>query len=265
METTTLAKAVEGMKVPVSSMRLIPAGSFQMGSEGWGEYESPIHEVFVDDFFMDETPVTNLQFAEFVKQTGYVTTAEINGFAHGYEKGAYKKIIGLRWKSYFAAGRERHPVILVSWHDANEYAMWAGKRLPSEAEWEKAARGSLIQKMYPWGGNEPNRSDCNFAKETIDIPATTEVGSFAPNEYGLFDMAGNVWNWCADWFSGTYYSESEKNNPRGPKSGETKIRRGASFNIIQTFRLRCSNRGAYDPNGYAINIGFRCVKGLKDE
>jgi formylglycine-generating enzyme required for sulfatase activity len=103
---------------------------------------------------------------------------------------------------------------------------------------------------------------CNFAKSTIATPPTTEVKSFTPNGYGLHDMCGNVWNWCNDWFSETYYSQSEDKNPQGPKTGITKIRRGASFNIIQNFRLRTSNRGAYNPEFYAINIGFRCAKDL---
>jgi len=260
-----LDQATKSLEVLETSMKLIPAGKFLMGAEGWGEFESPIHEVFVDDFFIDETSVTNLDFAEFVSQTGHKTTAEIIGFASGYKNGEMKEINGLSWKTYYTEERKNHPVVLVSWNDANEFAKWAGKRLPSEAEWEKAARGTLAKKLYPWGNSKPDNTLCNFGKKTIDFPSTSEMKNFPPNAYGLYDMAGNVWNWCNDWFSTNYYSQNENENPQGGKTGLTKIRRGASFNIIQTFRLRCANRGAYDPNKFAINIGFRCVKDFKIE
>lgn len=246
-------------------MRLIPLGNFVMGAEGWGEFESPIHEVFIDDFLIDETHVTNWQFAEFVEQTCYKTTAEKIGKANGYENGVMKEIEGLNWKTYATKERSNHPVVLVSWSDANEFSKWAGKRLPTEAEFEKAARGGNNQSKYPWGNHEPDNTICNFGKQAIDVPPTTEVKAFPPNAYGLYDMAGNVWNWCADNFSERYYAESEVSNPKGTKTGITKIRRGASFNIIQTFRLRCANRGAFMPDNFAINIGFRCVKDFKDE
>jgi sulfatase modifying factor 1 len=246
----------------IEGMQLIKRGKFLMGSTGWGEFESPIHEVFVDNFFMDETSVTNYAFAEFVKQTGYKTTAELNGSASGYENGKMSEIKGLNWKTYFVEDRKYHPVVLVSWNDANEFAKWSGKRLPTEAEWEKAARGKLINNLYPWGNKEPDITTCNFGKATDNFPPTSEVKAFSPNTYGLYDMAGNVWNWCQDWFSQKYYSQNENMNPKGAMTGITKVRRGASFNIIQTFRLRCANRGAYEPTKYAINIGFRCVKDL---
>ena len=262
---TSTAKRLEETDRFNNSMRLIPAGKFIMGAEGWGEFESPIHEVFIDDFLMDETHVTNWQFAEFVKQTGYKTTAEKIGKANGYENGIMKEIEGLNWKSYATKSRHNHPVVLVSWNDANEFAKWAGKRLPTEAEFEKAAKGGIIQNKFPWGNHEPDNTICNFGKQTFDVPPTTEVKTFPPNAYGLYDMAGNVWNWCTDKFSENYYAESEFNNPKGSEAGVTKIRRGASFNIIQTFRLRCANRGAYIPENFAINIGFRCAKDFKDE
>jgi len=262
MQTATVTTA-KLSNASTENMQLIPSGKFLMGSEGWGQFESPVHEVFIDEFLMDETPVTNFQFAEFVKQTAFKTTAEEKGFASGYENGVMKDIKGLSWKSYFTEERKNHPVVLVSWNDADAFAKWAGKRLPTEAEWEKAARGNFDSNLYPWGNNEPDNTTCNFGKETKDFPPTAEVKSFQPNAYGLYEMAGNVWNWCADWFSENYYAEGNNNNPKGAASGITKVRRGASFNIIQTFRLRCANRGAYDPNTFAINIGFRCVKDFK--
>jgi formylglycine-generating enzyme len=244
-------------------MKLIPAGKFLMGSEGWGEFESPIHEVYIDDFLIDETSVTNSEFSKFVNETNYVTDAERKGSAMGYENGEMKEILELSWKTYSIEQRGHHPVVLVSWNDANNFAKWAGKRLPTEAEWEKAARGGLIQKLYPWGNNEPLQETCNWGKQTENFPPTTNVKTFAPNGYGLYDMAGNVWNWCNDWFGENFYSTTNTDNPTGAENGITKVRRGASFNIIQTFRLRCSNRGAYKQDAFAINIGFRCVKDFK--
>lgn len=245
-------------------MVLIPAGKFFMGADGWGEFESPVHEVYINDFLIDKSPVTNFEFEKFVKQTGYKTSAETKGFAMGYQSGKIIGIKDLSWRNYSTRERKDHPVVLVSWYDASEYAKWTRKRLPSEAEWEKAARGGLIQHLYPWGSKEPDSVTCNWAKSTKDVPATMPVGSYEPNAYGIYDMAGNVWNWCADWFGENYYSATPNENPRGAKNGKTKVRRGASFNIIQPFRLRCSNRGAFLPDNYAINIGFRCVKDLEN-
>jgi formylglycine-generating enzyme len=257
---TIISKFVKNDNKTEVGMKLIPAGKFLMGSEGWGEFESPIHEVYVDDFFIDETSVTNAEFSKFVNETSYVTDAERKGSAMGYENREMKDIIGLYWKTYYSEQRSNHPVVLVSWNDANNFAKWAGKRLPTEAEWEKAARGGLLQNLYPWGDNEPTNNTCNWGKQTENFPLTTEVKYFAPNDFGLYDMAGNVWNWCNDWFGENSYSEQSIENPIGAKNGIAKVRRGASFNIIQTFRLRCANRGAYEQDAYAINIGFRCVK-----
>lgn len=256
----TIINSTNQASINTEKMCLIPAGKFLMGSEGWGQFESPIHEVYVNEYLMDEAPVTNLQFEEFIKETGYKTSAELKGEASGYENGQMITIKGLTWKSYSTEERKNHPVVLVSWNDAYAFAKWAGKRLPTEAEWEKAARGNMASNLYPWGNNEPDNTICNFGKVTKDFPATVEIKSFQPNAYGLYDMAGNVWNWCNDWFSESSYTEREINNPQGAVDGNTKVRRGASFNIIQTFRLRCANRGAYEPDKFAINIGFRCVK-----
>ena len=233
-------------------MRLIPGGVFLMGAEGWGAFEGPVREVFVGDFLMEDVPVTNAAFALFVQATGYRTCAEIRGGAAGYRQGRVQEIAGLCWRSYYIPGRDDHPVVLVSWKDAAAYAQWAGRRLPVEAEWEKAARGGLEQKLYPWGDAEPTTMHCHYGKETWDIPPTASVRSYLPNPFGLYDMAGNVWNWCADLFP--YDAD--------PSGAVSRIRRGGAFNVIQPFRLRCANRGAYHPEGFAINIGFRCVKSI---
>ena len=243
-----------------TGMVLIPAGTFLMGSESGGEYERPVHEVYLDAFLMDETLVTNEQFADFVEDTGYDTEAELAGGAWGYRDGQFSLIPGLSWRNYAAPGREKHPVALVSWNDAQAFARWAGKRLPTEAEWEKAARGGLVGKLYPWGDEAPNGTQSNFAKSPSEIPPTTPVKQFTPNGYGLYDMVGNAWQWCEDLHGEHYYSESPSKNPVGPQTGRYRVRRGGSWNVIQPFRLRTANRGAMDPQSFVPNVGFRCAK-----
>ena len=252
----------EALKSPADSiegMKHISAGPYEMGSEGWGSFESPRHTVDLDDFFLDETLVTNVQFAEFVEATNYVTDAEKKGAAHGYADGKFKLIPGMSWQSHFTDERADHPVVLVSHNDAAAFAAWSGKRLPTEAEWEKAARGGLEDKLYPWGDQEADGSQSNFGKSPAAIAPTTSVKSFAPNGYGLYDMVGNTWMWCADWYGENYYNESPQNNPKGPDSGELKVRRGGSWNVIQPFRLRCANRGAAKSDTAVPNMGFRCA------
>jgi formylglycine-generating enzyme len=240
-------------------MVLIPAGPFRMGSEQGAEFETPIHEVFLDDFWIDQAPVTNQQFARFTADTRYVTDAERAGQAWGYRNGSFSMIRGLNWSTYSTADRALHPVLLVSWHDAAAYCAWAGKRLPTEAEWEKAALGGCNHRLYPWGDEIPNGDQSNFARSPAALPPTTPVMQFPPNAYGLYDMVGNVWQWCADWYGENAYAAASTRNPTGPENGSTRIRRGGSWNVIQPFRLRCANRGAALPSGAAPNIGFRCV------
>ncbi len=241
-------------------MVLISAGPYRMGSADGGEFEGPIHDVYLDDFWMDEAPVTNSEFARFVRETGHETTAERAGSAWGYTNGAFGFIPALNWRSFAMPDRESHPVLLVSWHDAMAYCAWAGKRLPTEAEWEKAARGGLDGALYPWGNNTPDGTQSNFARNASEVPPTTRVKQFHPNPYGIYDIVGNVWQWCADCFSGSYYASAPKDNPSGPTHGATHVRRGGSWNVIQPFRLRCSNRGAAPPLSCTPNIGFRCVR-----
>jgi formylglycine-generating enzyme len=252
-------------RVPLADMNLIPAGPFTIGASGWGDSEAPVHQVVLQSYWIDKNPVTNAAFQVFVNETGYLTSAERKGSAWGFQNDKATQINGLNWRTYAGIGRENHPVILVSWFDAKAYAEWAGKRLPTEAEFEKAARGGLDDKMYPWGNESPDSLRCNMARRFTDAPPTTPIQSFPPNGYGLYDMCGNVWNWCEDWFAEDYYAQySAHKNPAhphlGPESGATKVRRGGSWNVIQAFRLRCSNRGAYLPADCSINIGFRCAK-----
>ncbi len=246
-------------EITVENMVKIPAGKFLMGSDNGGEFEGPVHEVYLDEYLIDATPVTNEAFAAFVEKTGYKTTAEKTGGAWGYQGGNFQFVIGLSWKNYSTSDRKDHPVVQVSWEDANAFASFYGKRLPTEAEWEKAARGGLEQQLYPWGNDIPNGTQCNFSGSANEVPPTTPVKQFTPNAYGVYDSVGNVWQWCGDWFTGDYYSTSDAVNPPGPASGEFRVRRGGSWNVIQPFRLRCSNRGAIDPVSCVPNIGFRCA------
>jgi formylglycine-generating enzyme required for sulfatase activity len=248
----------------ISPMRIVPGGSFQMGSVSGGESERPVHEVFLDTFEMDVAPVTNHQFNIFANETHYQTMAQRNGGAWGFDGMEFRAIAGLSWLDYATPDRMLHPVVLVSWDDARAYAKWARKRLPTEAEWEKAARGGSMDCVYPWGQAEPDGTQCNFARQPGKVPPTSEVGKFSPNSYGFYDMVGNVWQWCNDWYSELSYVNSSPKNPTGPKNGSLRVRRGGAWNVIQAFRLRCSNRGAIDPNMAVPNLGFRCARCSKD-
>jgi len=226
-------------------MVLIPAGEFQMGDafdEGNSD-ERPVHTVYVDAFYMDVYEVTNAQYKKFMDATGYKAPTDWDD------------------DSFNAPD---HPVVGVSWHDAKAYAEWAGKRLPTEAEWEKAARGGLVGKRYPWGDeithNDANYDDTGGKNQWSN---TSPVGGFAPNGYGLYDMAGNVWEWCADWHGSNYYSKSLKLNPTGPKSGSYRVLRGGLW-YYNAFTLRVACRNARTSTSTNSNIGFRCGASRSD-
>jgi len=228
---------------------VIPAGIFAMGSDDGGGPEKSLHMVHLDAYMIDDFPVTNDQFRQFVSETRYQTTAEVE---HPQ----------CSWKTFADGCRGDHPVVFVSWIDADAYAHWAGKRLPTEAEWEKAARG-LQGGVYPWGDSAPT-DQCNWNQKFgpgKTVP-TTPAHQFPPNTYGIFDMAGNVWEWCSDWYSDDYYVVSPHENPQGPANGTYKVRRGASWNVRESFRLRCANRGALPKESAHANIGFRCARSI---
>ena len=231
-----------------AKMMLIPAGSFEMGDsknepEDWMKRSRPVHTVQLDAFYMDVNEVTVGQFRGFVHQSGY----------------SYN-----RWNDVaeYSPGDE-YPMVLVNWDDATAYAEWAGKRLATEAEWEYAARGGLIGKRYPWA-DEISHDDANFdgtgGKDKWEFSAP--VGSFEANEYGLCDMAGNVFEWCADWYGSDYYSNSPAKNPPGPGTGKYRVLRGGSWSNI-TSLLRVANRLFDTPNNRTYSNGFRCVSGLR--
>lgn len=241
-------------------MILIPAGSFEMGSVDGSEFEKPCRDLYLADYYLDETPVTNAEFTEFVQATGYRTSAEQVGYAWGYSNGAFGFINDLSWQTYAVSGREYHPVVLASWYDADAYCHWAHKRLPTEAEWEKAARGGMKARIFPWGDESPDGSQSNFARPPSELPPTTEVRKFASNSYGLFDMVGNVWQWCADEPAPYYQEPAAKPKAEEAAAVALRVRRGGSWNVIQSFRLRCSNRGAAPATSCAPNMGFRCAR-----
>ncbi|MEJ5960927.1 formylglycine-generating enzyme family protein [Pedobacter immunditicola] len=304
-------------------MKFIPGGTFSMGAtdkEGRTD-EYPAHKVELDGFWIDETEVTNAQFAAFVKATGYVTTAERKPdweeikkqLPPGTPKPADDVLVpaaltfnppanpvplnnasqwwawtpGANWKhpegpQSNIKGKDNYPVTQVSWEDANAYARWAGKRLPTEAEWEYASRGKLKNNIYPWG-NEPvesgkpkaNTWQGSFPDKNTDwdrFDGLAPVRSFAPNSYGLYDMAGNVWEWVSDWYTQDYYQQvSHKTikNPAGPATSHDpdepsvpkKVTRGGSFmcndSYCKGYRVTARMKTSADTG--LQNTGFRCV------
>lgn len=218
-----------------SVMMLAPAGSFWMGiKEGTTHHDAPFHKVYIDAFYIDKSEVTNRQYAEFIKETGH------------------------KEPNYWHDPRfndPMFPVVGITWQDAVAYAEWAGKRLPTEAEWEKAARGGLDGKKYPWG-DELSNEYANYHNMI-----SKQVASCSPNGYGLFDMAGNVWEWVADLYAPSYYETAPLTNPKGPEIGRYRIIRGGAFNTSGQ-SLMCGHRHYYDPELSHYFIGFRCVKDI---
>ncbi len=262
-----------------SGMVYIPPDSFMMGSNLGSNNEKPIHAVYVDAFYMDKREVTVGQFEKFIRDTGYKTDAERAGSIRIWNGSAWVEVKGVDWRydverKKIPFERKDHPVIHVSWNDAHAYAKWSGKRLPTEAEWEYAAQSGDHAYTYAWGDQNPaaNKGD-NIADESLrrklnwretfqgyddGYVFTSPVGSFAPNEFGLYDMSGNVGEWCSDWYGADYYQTSPTKNPRGPSNGELKVVRGGAWsNNLQG--VRCSIRGGAPPTFCSYNIGFRCV------
>ena len=231
-----------------ANMVLIPAGEFQMGSNDNDAYddEKPEHTVYVDAFYIDKYEVTVGEYKEFVRATGYPVP---NWDGVGED-----------------SPTDRHPIVYVSWYDAMAYAQWVGKRLPTEAEWEKAARGGLVGQKYTWG-NAVDPSKGNYNR---NAGGTTVVGSYPANGYGLYDMAGNAWEWCLDGYDENFYKNSLRQNPI---SGGTIVGITSNFRIIKTPRVlrgiawtdttkpvRVSTRVGGDPAETTRLYGFRCVK-----
>jgi formylglycine-generating enzyme required for sulfatase activity/serine/threonine protein kinase len=242
-------------------MVFVPAGEFTMGSDDGQADEQPVHEVYLDGYWIDKFEVTNAQFAHFVEETGHKTDAERAGLAYVYFGGSWKGVNGADWRrpegpDTSNSSRMGHPVVQVSWNDAVAYCKWAGRRLPSEAEWEKAARGT-DGRIYPWGNESPSASLLNY---NGNEGGTTAVGSYPSGEspYGVLDMAGNVWEWVADWYDYGYYRISPDENPTGPASGAYRILRGGSWYINEVF-ARSAPRNRSNPVFTNVDRGFRCA------
>lgn len=259
----------------------IPAGIYLMGSErvadkAANQDETPQHRVYLSDFYVAKTPVTNAQFDAFVKAKNYQTTAEKIGSAYVWIGSTWDVVHGADWRhpggpKTGIAQKTDHPVVQVSWFDANAFCDWLSEvtgltfRLPTEAEWEKAARAPLASggscRKYPWGDILPNDKLCNFQMNVYD---TTPVGDYpkggTPNT-GILNMAGNVWEWCGDWYNRDYYGDSPEHDPIGPESGQSQARilRGGSWNSVPR-DVRAAARSWRVPTSMDNTIGFRCVR-----
>jgi len=269
----------EPVNIPLG-MIFIKGGTFQMGDSEGMPFESPVHTVELDAFLIDEDEVTVAEFAEFVEATGYQTEAEKFGWSavFDFESGEWRRTDGANWrnpegKNSTAAPNE--PVCQISWNDSSAYARWAEKRLPTEAEFEFAARGGLAGKKYAWGDElkPAGKFPANWWQGTFPGKNTREDGflsrapvkSFAPNGYGLYDMTGNVWEWTADWFDENYYEVSPKKNPKGAPGGEEKSIRGGSFLCAENFcsNYRVAGRSRATPDSGMNNLGFRCARSVE--
>ncbi len=311
-----------------SGMVIVSGCEFMMGSTDPANRKDqrPAHRVQVDSFYMDQTPVTNRQFLQFVEATGYVTTAEraptmdeiMSQVAPGTPKPDPALLVasslvfkptpgpvplhnpyvwwdwkaGANWRhpqgpSSTIDGIEDHPVVHISWYDANAYAKWAGKRLPTEAEWECAARAGRQSIRYVWGDEEfsEEKPQCNIWQGSFPYKSTkqnaqfgtTAVKTYRPNPYGLYDMAGNVWEWCADLYNANYYEEEAKKplsiNPKGPAKSydpdepyATKyVMRGGSFLCHPSYCVgyEISARMKTNPDTSLNHLGFRCARDLE--
>ncbi|MET0146443.1 MAG: formylglycine-generating enzyme family protein [Ilumatobacteraceae bacterium] len=271
----------------------IPAGPFHMGAVGDVAYgddgEGPIHVVELSAYRMGAHAVTNDDFARFVDATGHVTESEQFGWSFVFggllpddfdatravaAAPWWRQVYGADWRhpegpQSDIAARGDHPVVQVSWSDASAFCAWSGTRLPTEAEWERAARGGRRGTIFPWGDDlEPDgRHMMNVFQGTFPggnteadgYAGTAPVDAFDPNVFGLYNMTGNVWEWCADWYSPGYYRHSERRDPRGPSAGTSRVMRGGSYLCHASYcrRYRVAARSANTPDSSAGNIGFR--------
>ena len=258
----TMASKPPSASIPdVSEMAIIPAGEFQRGSDDTeaDDDEKPVRMIYLDTFYIDRYEVTNAQYKQFVDTN---PLWQKDGIPSEYHDGDYLK----HWEgNNYPEVKENHPVVYISWYAAMAYAEWAGKRLPTEAEWEKAARGGLVDQIYPWG-NSIDPSKANYSGEIED---TTAVGNYPANAYGLYDMAGNAWEWCIDLYETDFYNRSPLRNPVAGGSlteitkkfravNSPRVLRSGYWNNPPTF-VRVSDRYKRYPGSTHRGSGFRCV------
>jgi formylglycine-generating enzyme len=280
----------------IVEQRTIPGGTFTMGDSSGdrnpADGEGPQHPVTLESFSIDATTVTNDDFARFIDATGYATEAETFGFSAVFHLAVQAPIedvmgpasgtpwwVGVRGADWAHPGgrnssiisRGDHPVVHVSWNDAQAYCGWAGRRLPTEAEWEYSARGNLEQAKYPWGDEEVDDGGWRANIWQGDFPVvntledgfltTAPVRTFQPNGYGIWQPVGNVWEWCQDWFDPRYYPRSPDISPAGAATGVARVLRGGSYlcHISYCNRYRNSARSQNTPDSSMGNAGFRTV------
>ncbi|HXV69422.1 MAG TPA: formylglycine-generating enzyme family protein [Nitrospira sp.] len=233
-------------------MVAVPAGSFPMGvprgDRDGGRDEYPRHDVFLDAYFIDKFEVTNGRYLAFVKATG-----------HRVPQNPQNPTRNLWQGDTIADSLIDRPVINVDWFDAETYCTWAGKRLPTEAEWEKAAKGTS-DRRFPWGNVEPTGKHLNYNQRWIGEKTLMPVGSYEAGKspFGAYDMAGNVWEWVNDWYDARYYEKSPEKNPKGPDTGSKKVVRGAGWQN-ETPTVRIFTRVDSDPTVRNESTGFRCA------
>ena len=278
-------------------MTNIPGGTFVMGSVDHlaypGDGEGPLREIDLSAFEIDTCAVSNADFATFVEDTGFQTESELLGWSFVFagllpedfpptqaaaDAPWWRAVEGASWRhpegpETGIEERIDHPVVHVSWNDALAYANWAGKTLPSEAQWERAARGGLESQPYPWGDDltpdgqhRMNVWQGVFPTENANEDgwyATCPVDEYQPNGLGLYNTTGNVWEWCADWFD-VFHDPSPPINPTGPPDGDLKVLKGGSFLCHESYclRYRTAARMALTPDSATSNTGFRCVRTL---
>jgi formylglycine-generating enzyme required for sulfatase activity len=277
-------------------MVLLDGGPFLMGTDADDGFpsdgEGPIREVKVSPFWTDPRPVTNERFARFVDATEFVTDAEREGWSFVFlgllpkdfedTRGVigaqwWRQVLGATWRRpegprSHVEDRGDHPVVHVSWNDAQAYCGWAGLRLPTEAEWEYAARGGLEQARYAWGEDltPGGRWMCNIWQGTFPSENTLEdgflgtapAGSYPPNGFGMCDVAGNTWDWVGDWFTPRFPKAAPETDPIGPSTGEGRVIRGGSYLCHDSYcnRYRVAARTWNEPNSSTGNMGFRCAR-----
>lgn len=303
-ERLTESRLASANRIRVTSgstgdMVKLDGGTFLMGTDSNDGFpadgEGPVRAVTLDPFYVDVYPVTNFQFREFVQATNYRTEAERFGWSFVFEAhvpdaaqiearaaGAdwWCRIAGADWRHPEGPDssinvpdpRLNHPVLHVTWNDAVEFCRWAGKRLPTEAEWEYAARGGLEQKLYPWGDEltPGGKHLCNiwqgqFPEQDLGEDGYTSVApvdAFPPNGFGLFTITGNAWEWCSDWFHPSYHVTATRSNPIGPIEGAARVMKGGSYlcHLSYCNRYRVAARTSNTPDSSTSNMGFRCVR-----